>query len=431
MADPDFQITLVGLNHRTADVDVRERFALTDRCSLETWPFSFSHSTHETFILSTCNRVEILGVAPENLETDLLNQWALACNSRLAELKPHTYTYSGLDAARHLFAVASSLDSMVLGEPQILGQMKAAYRKALEAGKAGAIINRLMHKAFYVAKRVRHETAVAASAVSISYAAVELAKRIFGTMPSHRAMLIGAGEMAELAAMHLLQAGIDEILVANRTYENGQELAQRFHGRAVPFEELAENLPIVDIVIASTGSKTPILNANAVKKALKARKNRPMFFIDIAVPRDIDATVNSLDNVYLYDIDDLKDVVEENMASRKEEANRATLIIEEELKYFDDWLKSLALKPTILDLIARGENAAQLELERALRKLGPVDEKTRLTLQAMAHSLVKRLNHAPLTYLKQNSACSDDSHARIAITRKIFNLNPPDSGSSS
>ncbi|MBD5640988.1 MAG: glutamyl-tRNA reductase, partial [Desulfovibrio sp.] len=360
---------LIGMNHRTASVDIRERFNLADKCGPGSWVIPPLAGVNESLVLSTCNRVEILASGGEGLEGSLLGAWANACACAPDELSRYIYKHAGLEAVRHVFEVASSLDSMVVGEPQILGQLKTAYRNSVECRMAGPVINKLLHTAFFVAKRVRNETAIAANAVSISYAAVELARRIFGSLPSHRALLIGAGEMAELAAMHLLQAGIDEIIVCNRTLENGQALAARFHGRAVPFGELGETLAEADIVIASTGSREPVINAEQVGKALRARRNRPMFFIDIAVPRDVDPRVNTLDNVYLYDIDDLRDVVEENMAARRVEAEAAKAIIDEEVGRFARWLESLDAKPTIIDLISRGEKAAAIELGRAFRRL--------------------------------------------------------------
>ena len=327
-----------------------------------------------------------------------------------------------MDAVRHLFSVASSLDSMILGEPQILGQLKSAYRKAAACHATGVILNRLLHKAFSVAKRVRTETAVASSAVSISYAAVELAKRIFGEMQHHKAMLVGAGEMAELAATHLLQAGVDEILVANRTFSRGEELARQFNGRALPFESLASHLTEVDIIITSTGSPDPVIRARDIRGVLKARKNRPMFFIDIAVPRDIDPDVNGLDNVYLYDIDDLKEVVEENLATRRDEAQKAAEIVGEEVDIFRQWLCSLDVQPTIVDLIQHGENAAHEEVARTLKRLGHVDDATREAIEVMALALVRKLNHDPIMFLKRGTMSQEGSAPRISLMRRIFNL---------
>ena len=418
----DCDIFLVGLNHRTAGVDVRERFALVIHCDEEHWALPCAGAVSEAMILSTCNRVELLAAGTGDVSGQVLECWARARGAKADELRPYVYIHQNLEAVRHLFSVASSLDSMVLGEPQILGQLKNAYRKAVDSHATGVILNRLLHKAFSVAKRVRTETAVASSAVSISYAAVELAKRIFGDMHSHKALLVGAGEMAELAATHLLQAGIDEILVANRTFARGQELAEQFHGRAIPFEQLAGHLTEVDIIITSTGSPEPVIRARDIRAVLKARKNRPMFFIDIAVPRDIDPDVNGLDNVYLYDIDDLKEVVEENLANRRDEAAKATEIVNEEVEFFAHWLSSLDAQPTIVDLIQRGERAAQEELTRTLKRLGPLDDASREALETMANALVRKLNHDPIMFLKGDGMAREGAASRISTVRRIFNL---------
>ncbi|WP_291441384.1 glutamyl-tRNA reductase [Desulfovibrio sp.] len=418
----DCDIFLVGLNHRTAGVDVRERFALANHCDEEHWALPCTGAVSESIILSTCNRVEILAAGTGEVAEQVLRNWAGARESDVEELRPYVYVHKNLEAVRHLFSVASSLDSMVLGEPQILGQLKTAYRKAVKSRATGVILNRLLHKAFSVAKRVRTETAVASSAVSISYAAVELAKRIFGDMREHKAMLVGAGEMAELAAMHLLQAGIADILVANRTLVRGQELAKQFNGHAIPFEDMPRHLLDVDIIITSTGSQEPIIRARDIRAALKARKNRPMFFIDIAVPRDIDPDVNGLDNVYLYDIDDLKEVVEENLATRRDEAAKAAQIVNEEVVQFSRWLASLDMQPTIVDLIKKGQRAAEEELAKTLKRLGPVDDNTREALEAMAGALVRKLNHDPIMFLKHGGMSQEGNGPRISIMRRIFNL---------
>lgn len=418
----DCDIFLVGLNHRTAGVDVRERFALANHCDEEHWALPCTGAVSESIILSTCNRVEILAAGTGDMAEQILGSWAKARGTDIEDLRPYVYVHKNLEAVRHLFSVASSLDSMVLGEPQILGQLKTAYRKAVKSRATGVILNRLLHKAFSVAKRVRTETAVASSAVSISYAAVELAKRIFGDMREHKAMLVGAGEMAELAAMHLLQAGINEIFVANRTHVRGQELAKQFNGRAIPFEQMPHYLLDVDIIITSTGSQEPIIRARDIRAALKARKNRPMFFIDIAVPRDIDPDVNGLDNVYLYDIDDLREVVEENLATRRDEAAKAAEIVNEEVAYFSKWLSSLDMQPTIVDLIKKSQAIAEEELAKTLKRLGPVDDKTREALEAMASSLVRKLNHDPIMFLKHGGMSQEGNGPRISVMRRIFNL---------
>lgn len=423
------QIYLIGLNYRTAGVEVRERFALTDHCSKDTWAIplrpsgendSAETTLDEALILSTCNRVEILAVGQGDVPGLILEAWASAKNRKAVELAPYVYIHKGREAIAHLFTVASSLDSMVLGEPQILGQLKGAYRKATLAGTTKTIINRLLHKSFSVAKRVRTETGIAASAVSISYAAVELAKRIFGDMGQYQAMLIGAGEMAELAATHLIQAGISNVKVVNRTYQRAKELAAEFKGEAVPFEHLFKHLADVDIIISSTGSPEAIIRARDIKDVLKRRKYRPMFFIDIAVPRDIDPDVNNVDNVYLYDIDDLKEVVEENLAHRRVEAEKAQGIVDEEVNAFAFWLESLELQPTIVDLLSHFETHAQEELQRTLKRLGPVNPETREALEAMLHGLVRKLSHEPITFLKE--AKSETASRNVELIRRMFGL---------
>ena len=416
-------IHLIGLNHRGAAVDVRERYALADFCGPERWAVPPGGGVEESFILSTCNRVEVLVAGRgEDAARHALENWAATCGRQAAELEGYLYKLRDEDAVRHLFAVASSLDSLVLGEPQILGQLKEAYRRAAANGKTGPILNRLLHKAFSTAKRVRTETAVASSAVSISYAAVELAKRIFGDMSGHTAMLVGAGEMAELAAKHLAQAGVRRILVANRTYERGAELARRLNGEAVPFAELFDRLTETDIVIASTGAPEAVIRARDLKEVLKRRKNRPMFFIDIAVPRDVDPDVNSLDNVYLYDIDDLKDVVEENFANRRDEAAKARHIVEEEAGAFMRWMEQLHTQPTIVAFIRRGERIAEEELSRTLRRLGSVDDDTLDALRSMAFAMARKFNHDPLHFLKNGGGEEEASLERIHLLRRMFRL---------
>ncbi len=425
-------IYLMGLNHKNAAVEIRERFALSGHCSPEAWAIPQGHNIGEALILSTCNRVEILACAKNYISkathaeapivTDILNHWAGACGFNGADLRPYVYVHKNKQAVRHLFTVASSLDSMVVGEPQILGQLKDAYRDAVKSKSTGTIINRLLHKAFSVAKRVRTETGVSSSAVSISYAAVELAKRIFSNMQENKAMLIGAGEMAELAASHLLQAGIQHIYVANRTLERGQELAKQFDGTAIAFDDLVNHLTDVDIIITSTGSPDPIIKAKDLKPILQKRKYKPMFFIDIAVPRDIDPDVNGLDNVYLYDIDDLKEVVEENLANRRDEAVKAAEIVNEEVDLFCYWLRHLDVQPTIIDIIQRADALAAEELQRTLKKLGPVDEKTRQALETMTIALTKKLNHAPIAFLKRGTMSEEGTAPRINIVRRIFDL---------
>ena len=419
-------IHLIGINHRTAAVEVREKFALTNFCSPETWAIPNGEGVRESLILSTCNRVEVLVVGDgDEPRRRALQCWASARGRTVDELTPYLYQYKDDEAVRHLFSVASSLDSLVLGEPQILGQLKAAYTKARDCKSTSTILNRLLHKAFSVAKRVRTETGVASSAVSISYAAVELAKRIFDDMSEHEALIIGAGEMAELAAMHLVQAGVKRIRVSNRTFAKAEELAASLGGEAVPFDQLFDQLVETDIVISSTGAPDAIIHEQDMRSVLKKRRNRPMFLIDIAMPRDIDPSVNTLDNIYLYDIDDLKEVVEENLAGRREEAVKARAIVDEETESFRQWLDSLTLQPTIVALGERGKRIVDEELAKTLHRLGDVDEATREALEVMAQSLVKRFNHEPIAFLKNRFHESDRPEATleaVSTVQRMFGL---------
>ncbi|EPR42318.1 Glutamyl-tRNA reductase [Desulfovibrio sp. X2] len=422
-------IFLIGLNHKTADVEVRERFALSDKP--DTARRLVSGPVREAMALSTCNRVEVLAVGSGDVIGHVAQVWAGACGQPPRLLEEAAYVHRELDAVRHVFSVASSLDSMVVGEPQILGQLKDAYRAAVDLGTARVIVNRLLHKAFFVAKRVRTETEVASSAVSISYAAVELAKKIFGELAGKRAMLVGAGEMAELAAQNLLSGGIEHIVVANRTLSRAEELAARFRGTPIAIEDMYEHLHETDIVISSTGSPTAVIRAQHVRDVLRRRRNRPMFFIDIAVPRDIDPDVNLLDNVYLYDIDDLREVVEENLAQRRGEAERAATIVAAETESFAKWLSSLSLHPTIRDLMAHGEDLARRELAKTLRRLGPdVDDRTRESLETLVLSIAQKLYHEPVCFLKRRAQEEGGAERFIDLSRRMFNLDresiPPD-----
>ncbi|MBP1725593.1 MAG: glutamyl-tRNA reductase, partial [Deltaproteobacteria bacterium] len=336
-------------------------------------------------------------------------------------LKPYLYTYIDQEAVKHLFRVTCSLDSMVVGEPQILGQIKQAYRQAVEARTSGVILNRLLHKAFSVAKQVRTETRIGRSAVSISYAAVELAKKIFNELTGKVVLLIGAGEMAELAAEHLLNNSVDRIIVANRTLERAMALAKRFRGTSVPLDEVAEELSRADIIISSTGSPDPILTADEVKRRMRSRRNRPLFFIDIAVPRDIEPAVNRIENVYLYNIDDLQGIVDLNRADRLREAGRAEHIITAEALKFESWLRTLEVVPTIVSLREKAEQIRQGELKKTFGPLDPLPDDLARSLQVVTQSIVSKVLHDPILFLKRTS-----SKARkdlyLDTARKMFNL---------
>jgi glutamyl-tRNA reductase len=418
------RIVLIGLNHKTAPVEIRERFNVV--CVDSRGPLSDLariRSLRESFYLSTCNRMEVLFTTPRLDEgiSAVVGSLAEIYGQTGAALKPYLYTYIDQDAVKHLFRVACSLDSMVVGEPQILGQIKDAYRQATEAKASGVILNRLLHKSFSVAKRVRTETRIGSSAVSISYAAVELAKKIFGELQGKLALLIGAGEMAELAAEHLLNNGVERIVVANRTLERALALARRFNGATVPWEELVEELRKTDIIISSTGSPEPILTGDQVRKRMRARRNRPLFFIDIAVPRDIDPDVNYIDNVYLYNIDDLQGIVEINRAERIKEAGRAEHIIAAEALKFDAWLRTLEVVPTIVSLREKAEKIREVEVQKALSQLNSLSGGEIDAIHVLTQSVVSKLLHDPILFLKRISTRSRKDFY-LDTARKLFHL---------
>ena len=415
-------IALIGVNHKTAPLELRERLACSAGYQPPLAALSGLVSLREYYLLSTCNRVEIAFVCAdvEHARKDILNT-LFAPGVTAAELEPHIYQYEQDAAVEHLFQVAASLDSMVVGEAQILGQLKEAYRAAAKAGATGLILNKLLHKSFSVAKRVRTETRIGASAVSISYAAVELAKRIFGEMAGKRAMLVGAGEMAELAAEHLLGNGVASVVVANRTLERAVNLARRFNGSAVGLGELQEQLQHVDVIISSTGATELILRKEDVRRVMRSRRNRPLFFIDIAVPRDLDPAINELDNVYLYDIDDLQGVVELNRADRDREAVKAGRIIAEEVLKFGRWLENMASTPTIIQLRAVMENIVRVEVEKTAGRIGVRNEAQQQALEKMALAIASKMLYHPLKYLKTEQHCLS-LEERIHTVRTIFEL---------
>jgi len=423
-------VLVVGINHKTAPVEIREKLSFSEkevgrslRRLLELPEFA------ENMILSTCNRVEIYATT-RNVERAMVALKSFLAEYHgvaLGEFEKSLYVHLGSAATRHIFRVASSLDSMVVGEPQILGQIKEAHNIAAYHNASGIILNRLLHRAFHVAKRVRTETKIGSSAVSISYAAVELAKKIFGTLEGKAVMLLGAGEMAELAAKHLVTAGAKRVVVASRTYQKAVNLAMTFNGEAIEFDGFHEQLQGVDIVISSTGAPHYILRPEDVLGVIKARKNKPMFFIDIAVPRDIDPEVNEIENVYLYDIDDLQEVVDANKDRREREAGRAEEIVEEEVLKFYHWHKSLDVVPTIVSLKEKLEEIRKKELSKTLSSLAQITEKERRSLEALTSAIVKKILHDPITFLK-SSDLNTDTHVYVDAVRKLFRLEPEEGG---
>jgi glutamyl-tRNA reductase len=417
-------LVAVGLNHRTAPVEVREKVSFPEAVIGEALEALLAnYAVNEAAIISTCNRVELMAVVSE-AEKGVWEVKRFISEYHgipLETLDEHLYTHTAEDAVRHLFRVASGLDSLVMGEPQILGQIKDAYSFSVHNNAAGAVVNKLFHKAFSVAKRIRTETRIGASAVSISYAAVELAKKIFGVLANKSVMLIGAGEMAELAARHLKSAGVKEILITNRTYEKAVELARSFAGTSIMFGEFLHHLKHTDIVIASTASPTFIIKPEHLADVMKERKNSPMFFIDISVPRNIDPLVNTVQNAYVYDVDDLKGVVEANIKERTKEAEEAERIVDEEIGAFYRWVSSIDVLPTIVALQRRLEEIRKGELEKALGALPGITEKERSTLDALTKAIIKKILHQPLVLIKKESS-SVRGDALIEAVRLLFDL---------
>ncbi|CAN2041561.1 Glutamyl-tRNA reductase [Candidatus Magnetomoraceae bacterium gMMP-15] len=416
-------IVVIGLNHKTAPVEVRECLSFSEEdidIALESLK---TKAISEVILISTCNRIEIL-LTTENQNdaiTQIKNFLCSFGNISLNEFDSSLYIHEEDDAVKHIFRVASSLDSMILGEPQILGQMKDAYKLATVKKTSGVILNRLLHRTFFVAKRVRSETGIGDHAVSISYAAIELGRKIFGSLEDKKVLLIGAGEMAELAIEHLIRHKSGLIFVANRTLERGIELADRFKGTAISFEEIENYLKEVDIIISSTGAPSFVLNREHVKKAMKARKNSPLFLIDIAVPRDIDPEINRLSNAYVYDIDDLKGVIDENIEERNQEAVKAERIIDEAVIRFREWRESLNIVPTIKDLKKKMEDIARGEIKKTINALSHANEEDYKALERMSHAMINKFLHDPILFLRGNGS-HGEMNDYIDITRKLFNL---------
>lgn len=417
-------IVVIGLSHKTAPVEIREKLAFAPTAMERPLRQMLELSTiNEGLIISTCNRVELCAVTkePDAAIAELRRFLAEYHEVSPEEISENLFDYQGEEAIRHLFRVSSSLDSMVLGEPQILGQIKTAYGYAAEFKTAGLILNRFLHKAFSVAKRVRTETAIANNAVSVSFAAVELARKIFDRLDNKGVMIIGAGEMCELAARHFVTNGISKVLVTNRTFERAEKLAAEFEGKAVPFDSFVDHLAEVDIIMTSTGAPNFILGKRQMEEVLKRRKNRPMFLIDIAVPRDIDPKVNDISNTYLYDVDDLQGVVQANLKERQKEAGKAEAIVEQEIGQFHLWLGNLEVKPTVIALRRKLEEIRQQELEKTFGNLKDLTGKQRKSIEAMAGAIINKILHKPTAILKnsQNDTSGEDY---VDAVRTLFDL---------
>ena len=412
---------LIGVNHKTAPVEVREQLAVSNGNLADALHHLMGlPGVQEAMILSTCNRVEVLAHTA-NGSTDLRNFLREYFGIEPGSYEPHLYEYRQQEVVRHVFRVASSLDSMVVGEPQILGQVKEAYATARAAGSVQSYLDLLLTRAFAVAKRVRTETAVGSSAVSVASCAVDLAAKIFGSLQGKQVCLVGAGKMSELAARRLLARGAGPIFVANRTYERAQNLAQQFGGRAIRFDALYEHCDQADIVITSTGAPVAIFRREHGERFLSRRKNRPMFFIDIAVPRDVDPEMNKLDGIFVYDIDDLQEAVASNSAERSKEAEHAERIIEEELQRFQARVHSLHVVPAIISLQDYVETIRQAELDRVRGRLGKLSPEQEQALEALTHGIVNKILHTPITRLK-SAAAGPEVTTLVDSFKKIFNL---------
>lgn len=418
-------IVLVGINHKSAPVEVRERLAFNeDACSSGLRTLVDGEIVREGLIVSTCNRVEILAETGKDQLSETIERVnrVLSGTEALPRsfLEKHLYQHTNDEAVRHLFRVTSSLDSMVVGEPQVLGQVRRAYSIALEAGTAGRILNRLIHHAFRVAKRVRTETGIGANAVSISYMAVELGKKIFNSLQGHTALLIGAGEMAELSARHLIGAGVSRVLIANRTAARAAILAAELGGEAINFDRLGDHLAEADIIICSTAADGHVITEQMVREALGKRRNRPSFFIDISVPRNIDPDVGKLPNVFVFDIDDLESVISSNIREREREAERAELIVESETMQFQQTLRVMDIGPTIGALRNKLQDIAKLELTRQRTRLGPLTAEQENAIEALLVSTVNKISHPLLSHMRRSFDASDAD--TIQAWRDIFGL---------
>ncbi len=417
-------ILTLGLNHQTAAVETRERLAF----KAEDLPAALQQLKEEAdlsegLILSTCNRVELYGISQDldQCREKMINFLARYHQLPADSFADKLYFHADSEAIRHGFRVSSSLDSMVVGEPQILGQLKDAFFIASESCCTGLVLNRFMHRSFFIAKEVRTRTKIASCAVSVSFAAVELAKKIFGDLKGMKVMLLGAGEMCELAARHFVNQGIEQVLVTNRTLSRAQELADEFSGIALPFDKFRQHLDQVDIILSSTGSPDYLIGPPELSQALKKRRNRPIFLIDIAVPRDIDPKVNDLDNIYLYDVDDLQETVTENLDQRQQEAQRAEAMVDLEVTKFEQWIASLAVTPTIKELREQVRKISEQELNKTLGSFPDLNSKDRRRIEAMVNAIGNKFLHHPINYLKSQDQCGESVPA--TTIRKIFHLN--------
>jgi glutamyl-tRNA reductase len=416
------EIFAIGLNYKTAPVEIREKLSIKEEELQDVLnKLSENPYVYETCLLSTCNRVEVYGVTQNLKEAE---EWILDIFSSISgikkeHLKKHIFIYEGREAIKHIFRVSASLDSMVIGEPQIVCQFKDSFSVAKETKTVRHILTKLFDKALNVSKKIRTSTGIGKKAVSISYAAVELAKKIFGDLSDKNVLLLGAGEMAELAARHLASTGVKHIFVSNRTFEKAVQLAKEFGGSAISFNKLFEFLPEADIIIVSTGAKEPILRKEHFLKINRERHGEPIFIIDISVPRNVSEDVNEIENVYLYNIDDLKTVVDKNIQERKLAAAAAEVILEEEVFKFERWLNQLKVAPTIAKVRNFADEIREYQLKKLFNQMPYLNEKERENIDLAMRAVINKLLHRPTMYIK-DKAQSEDSDIYIQIFEEMF-----------
>jgi glutamyl-tRNA reductase len=418
------KLLITGVSHKTAPVEVRERLAFREESVPAALADLKSHGIAEAVILSTCNRVEITVTTEDQSDPRAIVDAFLAGRKAViageigpGAIGPHIYRHEGREAIHHLFRVAASLDSMVVGEPQILGQLKAAYTTAKDCGAVRGWLDGLLTRTFSVAKRVRSETGIGQMAVSVSYAAVELARKIFGSLANRTVMIVGAGKMSELAARHLRRSGAAHVFVTNRTHERAVEMATLFQGTPVEYGRFTAMLPEVDILIASSGAPHYILHKDEMQRVISARRNKPMFLIDIAVPRNIEPAINEIDNVFLYDIDDLQEVVNTNLRERMKEAGRAELLVAEEVERMMARLKVAEVAPIIVGLQEQLEQIRTAEMEKTRRKYGPFTPQQEQAMEALTRGLINKIAHGPISELRSHAGQPESAQVVAAIKR--------------
>jgi glutamyl-tRNA reductase len=418
------KLLITGVSHKTAPVEVRECLAFRqESLAAALGDLQSREGVLESVILSTCNRVEIMVTTDDSVDPSAIVDSFLSDHKCIAvsTIGPHLYRLEGRAAIHHLFRVAASLDSMVIGEPQILGQLKTAYAEAKDAGALHGWLDGLLTRAFGVAKRVRSETGIGQMAVSISYAAVELARKIFGSLTNKTVMIAGAGKMSELAARHLRRSGASHVFVTNRTHERAVEMAKNFQGTPVEYTRFVGMLPEVDILITSSGAPHYILHKEEMQRVISARRNRPMFLIDIAVPRNIEPSINDLDNVFLYDIDDLQEVVNANLRERMKEADQAEALVTEEVDRMLARLKVAEVTPLIVGIQDQLEQIRTGEIDKVRRKFGPFTAEQEQAIEALTRGIINKVAHGPISELR-NHAGKPEGHHVVAAIRKAFHL---------